>query len=294
MDWRSITFDWNRARAFLVTAEEGSLSAAARALGMTQSTLSRQVSGLERELGVALFERVGRGFELTPSGSGLIDYVRAMGEAASQLSLSATGKSDSLEGSVCISALEATAVFVLPSIVERLRKAEPGISIEIVASNKASDLKRREADIAIRAFQPTEPDLIARKIRSFTYNLYASNTYLKKLNNPQHCTDLGSADFIGFDNTHQFMDMLNEHGLNLTQHNFPVSVENHAAHWALVKQGMGIGAMLEDVGEADPDVSRVLADFNFPALDVWLVVHRELKTNKRVRRVFDFLVKELS
>jgi DNA-binding transcriptional LysR family regulator len=68
MDWKAVTFDWNRARAFLVTAEEGSLSAAARALGMAQPTLGRQVAALERELGVALFERVGRGLTLTPSG----------------------------------------------------------------------------------------------------------------------------------------------------------------------------------------------------------------------------------
>jgi len=80
MDWRSVKFDWNRARAFLVTAEEGSLSAAARALGMAQPTLGRQVDALEEELGVVLFERVGRGFTLTPSGLELLDHVRAMGD----------------------------------------------------------------------------------------------------------------------------------------------------------------------------------------------------------------------
>ena len=163
MDWRSITFDWNRARAFLVTAEEGSLSAAARALGMTQPTLSRQVSALEQELGVALFERVGRGFELTPTGQSLIEHVRAMGDAASYLSLAASGKSESLDGNICITAPESTAVFILPPIIQRLRKAEPGIAIELLASSKVSDLKRREADIAIRAFRPTELDLIAKK-----------------------------------------------------------------------------------------------------------------------------------
>ena len=121
MDWRAVKFDWNRARAFLVTAEEGSLSAAARALNMNQPTLGRQVSSLERELGVALFERAGRGLELTPSGLDLLEHVRAMGDAATNLSLAATGQSDSLEGSICITATEAMAAFDLPPIIHKLR-----------------------------------------------------------------------------------------------------------------------------------------------------------------------------
>ena len=106
MDWRSVNFDWNRARAFLVTAEEGSLSAAARALGMAQPTLGRQVDALEDELGVVLFARVGRGLTLTPSGLELLDHVRAMGEAATRVSLAAAGQSQSIEGTSCISASE--------------------------------------------------------------------------------------------------------------------------------------------------------------------------------------------
>ena len=122
MDWRSVTFDWNRARAFLVTAEEGSLSAAARALGMAQPTLGRQVSALERELGVALFERVGRGLALTPSGLELVEHVRAMGDAASRVSLTASGQSQSVEGTIRIAVTDIYAVFVLPPIVGRAEK----------------------------------------------------------------------------------------------------------------------------------------------------------------------------
>lgn len=294
MDWSSIRFDWNRARAFLVTAEEGSLSAAARVLKMTQPTLSRQVAALEKEFGVALFERVGRGFELTPTGKSLIKHVRIMGDAASDLSLAASSKSQSLEGNVCISATEATAVFMLPPIIQRLRKAEPLITIELIASNKISDLKRREADIAIRAFRPTEPDLFARKVRSFIFNLYAAKAYHTEFGPLQTKADLKHADFVGFDNGHQFLDVLNQNGLDLSRKNFPITAENHSAHWALVKQGMGIGGMIEEIGEAELLVERVLPTLSFPMDDVWLVAHRELKTNKRVRRVFDFLANELS
>jgi len=195
MDWRSVKFDWNRARAFLVTAEEGSLSAAARALGMAQPTLGRQVDALEEELGVVLFERVGRGLALTPSGLELLDHVRAMGDAANRVSLSAAGQSQSIEGTVCIAASETYAAILLPPIIAKLRRAEPGIDIEIVTSNKASDLRRREADIAIRNFRPTEPDLVAKKIRDVPARLYAAPAYLERIGNPKVPYDLRHADF---------------------------------------------------------------------------------------------------
>ena len=165
MDWKSINFDWNRARAFLVTAEEGSLAAAARALDMTQPTLGRQVSALEDELGVELFNRRGRGLELTPNGIMLVEHVRAMGEAANLVSLSASGGSQKVEGLVCISASDAFSTYHLPAMIRRLKDKAPGIQIEIVASNELSDLRRREADIAIRHVRPEQPDLITKLVR---------------------------------------------------------------------------------------------------------------------------------
>ena len=185
MDWRSIRFDWNHARAFLVVAEEGSLTAAAKALGVSQPTLGRQVASLESALGVALFERGTRGLELTPNGLRLAEYVQGMGEAASQLSLVASGQSQAIEGSVCISTNEMEAVLVMPDLLRRLREEEPGIDVEIIASQSASDLKRREADIAIRGFRPTQPDLIARRLPDQENYLYASSGYLDSIGRPQ-------------------------------------------------------------------------------------------------------------
>ncbi|MEM7018651.1 MAG: LysR family transcriptional regulator, partial [Pseudomonadota bacterium] len=176
MDWRSVKFDWNRARAFLVTAEEGSLSAAAQALDMTQPTLGRQVTALEEELGVALFERVGRGLALTPSGLELVEHVREMGDAANRLSLAASGQSDAIEGTVCITATEEMSAFILPRIIRKLRDKAPGIEVELIASNSTSDLGRREADIAIRGFRPTQLNLITRKVSESSFNLYAATS----------------------------------------------------------------------------------------------------------------------
>lgn len=296
MDWRSVRFDWNRARAFLVTAEEGSLTAAARALGMAQPTLGRQVDALQAELGVVLFERVGRGLTLTPSGVELLEHVRGMGEAANRLSLAATGQSQQIEGRVSIAASEIHAAFLLPPIIKRLRQQEPRIEIEIVASSRSSDLQRREADIAVRNFRPSEPELIARRIRDLPGRLYATPQYLDSIGNPRLPYDLQAAAFISIDGsgTGMFLDGLNRLGLGLTERNFPIIAENYLVMWELVKQGLGIGVMDGTIGDAEPLVQRALPDLEPLMFTIWLVAHRELHTSRRVRVVFDLLVEELS
>ena len=286
-------FDWNKARAFLVTAEEGSLSAAARALGMAQPTLGRQVEGLEQELGVVLFERVGRGLTLTPSGMELLVHVRGMGEAAGRVSLAALGQSQAIEGSISISASEIYAAVLLPPIIARLRREEPGIHVEIVVSNHASDLLRREADIAIRNFRPTEPDLIAKKIAMADAILYASPDYIAKLGHPTAPYDLRHADFVSLDRTGMMLKGLNSLGLALTEANFPLLTESYLVMWELVKQGAAIGVLDAQIGDADPGVERVLPDLEPLSFPIWLVAHREVTTSRRVRRVYDFLAEAL-
>jgi len=294
MDWRAVNFDWNQAKAFLATAEEGSLSAAARALRLSQSTLSRQVEALEQELGLVLFERVGKGLELTPSGIELREHVRTMGDAANRVSLSAAGQSQSIEGSICISASELYAAYVLPRIVGKLRKLEPRISVEIVASNTASDLLRREADIAIRNFAPTEPDLIARKVKDVFLRLYATPDYLRSVGNPKLPYDLREAEFISISRSGGFLKGLNTLGLNLTESNFPILAENILVMWECVKSGLGIGILDDTIGDAEILVRRALPDLEPLVLPVWLVAHRELNSSRRVRVVFDLLAAELT
>lgn len=294
MDRRSIKFDWNRARAFLVTAEEGSLSAAARALGMAQPTLGRQVSALEDELGVVLFERVGRGLTLTPSGLELLEYVRAMGEAANAVSLKSFGQSQAIEGTICIAASAVYAAFLLPPIIAKLRITEPGIKVEIVTSNAPSDLRRREADIAIRNFRPTEPDLIAKKIKDVPARLYATPNYLERIGNPSLPYDFREADFINIDASGAFLSGLNSLGLNLTENNFPIFTEDYLVMWEMVKHGLGIGIIDGNIGDAEPLVQRAIPDLEPLIFPIWLVAHRELNTSRRIRLVFDLLAEELA
>jgi DNA-binding transcriptional LysR family regulator len=222
--------------------------------------------------------------------------VRSMGEAANRLSLTAAGRSQSIEGTVSIAASEIHAAFLLPPILKRLRRQEPGIEIEIVASSKSSDLQRREADIAIRNYQPTEPDLIARKIRDLPARLYASPAYLHEIGNPRLPYDLRAADFISIDGsgTGMFLQGLNRLGLGLTERNFPIVAENYLVMWELVKHGLGIGVMDGTIGDAEPQVRRVLPHLEPLVFTMWLVAHRELNTSRRVRVVFDLLAEELA
>lgn len=294
MNWQAVNFDWNQVRAFLATVEEGSLSGGARALGLTQPTLGRQVTALEERLGVTLFERSGRQLILTPTGQELAEHVRAMGEAATKLSLAASGQATSVEGSVKITASEMYSARILPDFVASLRETHPGIVIEIVATNSLSDLRRREADIAMRNTEPTDPDLIARRIRDDSGGLYATPGLIAREGPFARAEDLADAPFVGFGTDGGVMEALQKRGIPVTERNFVVKSENHLVHWELCKAGIGIGLNAWAAGDRDSDVVRLLADivdFSFP---VWLVAPRELRTSRRVRIVYDALADFLS
>jgi len=293
MDWQAVKFDWNRARAFLVTAEEGSLSAAARALGMAQPTLGRQVDALEQELGVVLFERFGRGLQLTPAGHELIAHVREMADAASRFSMSAYAQNEAMEGSVTISASDLYAGTLLPPIVQELRQSEPRITIEIISDNSAADLMRREADIAIRNFRPTEPDLVARRLREAAARFYGSPGYIASLGPLSGPLDLTRADLIAPQETETFIGALNQIGIPVSKSNVRLNCSSYMAMWAMAKRGLGLAMIDERVGDADPEMTRALKDHAAFAFPVWLVAHREIHRSRRLRFVFDFLAERL-
>jgi len=294
MNWNSVNFDWNRTRAFLVTAEEGTLSAAAKALDMTQPTLSRQVAALEKELGITLFERVGQRLVLTDSGAELLEHARSMSHAAMLFSLSATGQSQQIEGSVVISAGELDAVFRLPKIIAGLRKEEPGIEIEVIVTNETSDLKRREADIAIRNFHPTQNDLIAKKLGEENISLYGTRDYTEGLPQISDFSELTDIQIIGFDRSNSVADLLNQQGWQLSKQNFQVITSFQPMQLALCKEGLGLIFFPEDLAHKDPDLVRAFEHLETVLqLPTWLVCHQELRTSLRVRRVFDFIANEL-
>ncbi len=294
MNWQAVSFDWNQVRAFLATAEEGSLSAAARALGLTQPTLSRQVTGLETDLGVTLFERGHRSMDLTESGLALLEHVRAMGEAATRVSLAATGRSELIDGHVSLTMTDGFAMRHLPAIVEHVREKAPGIELEIVTANETLDLIRREADIAIRHGRPEHGDLIAKKIGSTTAHFYAARQYLDRKGRPEKPADLSDYDFIGFESPTRLLDLFNGMGIPVTSDNFKVYSASGTAILALMERGLGIAGMLRDVAETRPVLEEVLPSLPPIEVPVWLVTHRELHTSRRIRLVFDVIAEYVS
>jgi len=295
MNWSAISFDWNQIRAFLATVEEGSLSAASRAVGQTQPTLSRQVSMLEQDLGVTLFERGPRTMSLTPAGLDLLDHVRAMADAAMRISLSSSGQSQSIEGHVSITATDTVTTYVLPSVLAKLRDHAPNITVDLIASNDSLDLIKREADIAIRHGRPEQPDLIAKCIHTSTGYLYASKSYLSKFGNPVCLNDLLEATFVGFSPIERYIPELNRYlGIEINADQISYSAADSLTVIELVRQGLGIAPLLQPTAELVPDLVPILKDqFSVP-IPYWLVTHRELRTSRRIRLVYDLLEKSLS
>ncbi|PWR00619.1 LysR family transcriptional regulator [Leucothrix pacifica] len=296
MNWQSVNFDWNHARAFYVTVKEGSLSAAAKALGVTQPTLSRQMAALEAELGITLFERAaGQQLVLTDSGAKLVEHVEKMTESALQFSLAASGQSQLVEGSVVISVGQLDAAFRMPKIIAELRREEPLISIEVIVTNETSDLLRREADIAIRNFHPTQNDLIAKKLGEEIIHLYGSSDYVQQLPDSLDKVDFSELQIIGFDHSTMITDLLNAQGWKLGKDNLQLLTGFQLLQLGLCKEGLGLIFFPEDMADKEPQLFRAFPQTEpVMTVPVWLVSHQELRTSPRVRRVFDFVAERVA
>lgn len=291
--------DWNHIKALLAVLDAGSLSAAARQLGLAQPTLGRQITALERSLGVTLFERTGRTLLPTEAARQLGAHAREMGQAAGRLMLAATAQSEAIEGQVRVAASDAVAAHVLPPVLRHLRQVAPGITVDVVASNSISDLARREADIAIRHVRPTEPELIGRRMPDDHAGLFATGAYLESIGRPQTGAELAErAEFIGFldfggEANRLLAAELTARGVPLTATQFARSTEGAVA-WEWVRRGLGVGVMQLAVAAATPDVEPVLPELVQIPLPVWLVTHREVRTSRRIRLVFDVLAEALA
>jgi DNA-binding transcriptional LysR family regulator len=286
--------DWNSARAFCATADEGSLSAAARKLRLTQPTMSRQVAALEAGLGVTLFERVGKRLVLTDAGRGLLEHARTMAAAADAMMLAAEGKSQDVTGRVVISATDAFSAYLLPEIIEHIRELAPQITLVVVATDSISDLRRREADIAIRHVRPTEPELIGRLVVEMTAHFYASDSWVARYGLPRTVADIGKVNLLGFEPVERFVEHLSKAGISITTDQCCIVSANAVALWEMTRRGLGVGMMLRECAERMPGLVRLLPDLQGTPVPVWLVTHRELHTSKRVRLVFDAIAEKLS
>jgi DNA-binding transcriptional LysR family regulator len=261
---------------------------------MSQPTAGRQVQALESQLGVQLFSRTARGLALTETGMELLEYARLMAGAANRLALAAEGRSESVAGVVRITASEIMATYTLPAILVRLREAEPEIEIELVASNATDNLLEREADIAVRMFRPTQADVITRSMGEIEMATFASEGYLARRGCPSNIEELLHHDVVGYDRDDTVIRGFQAAGVEVDRHFFPFRSDDQVVAWRMVVEGLGIGFMQAQIGDAEPRVRRILPELELAKLPMWLTAHSELKTNRRIRRVYDFLGESLT
>lgn len=281
--------DWTLIRSFLAVADAGSLSGAARATGISQPTLGRHVQAAEAALKVQLFARVAQGLRLTEAGQALLPAARAMGQAAAELALNAKAQGAGVAGTVRLTASRVVAHYILPPILARLRADEPRIEIELVASDTSENLLFGEADIALRMYRPTQPDLVARHLGDLPLGLYAAKAYLDRRGRPRTISEMMKLDFIGQDRLDQIIRVMSGLGMPVERHFFPVRCDDPLTYLELIRAGAGLGGILCRVGDADPGLERIDLVPDLPRLPVWLTAAPRLRQSPRLRRVWDAL-----
>ncbi len=288
-----LNFDWSLIQAFLAVVEHGAVARAAEAIGATQPTLSRQIAALEAEIGAALFTRGARGSVLTAAGEALVYPAKQMQQAAHALQLAASGQSQSLKGTVRITASEMTSAFLLPPILASLRWKYPDIQLEIVANNALDNLLEREADIAIRMAKPEQDTLVARHLGGLKMGGYASKAYLEQKNVPFSPATMGEFDWIGYDKNPAIVNSCRALGIELTRESFAVRSDDQMVCWQALLSGMGIGFGFVLLANQYPQLIRVLPDNWIKDSPVWLTAPLELRSNPRIRAVYDHLAEQL-
>lgn len=285
---------WDLYRSFLAVMREGSLSGAARALGMTQPSLGRHMRELEAALGAALFARSPQGLSPTELAHELVPHAQAMASAAAALQRTASAGRGEVSGTVRLTASDVVGAEVLPSVLAAFRERHPGIVVELALSNQSADLLRRDADIAIRMVQPTQEALVARHVGRIELGLFAHRRYLDTHGRPQTLAELAGHALIGFDTETPYIRRMRPDGLPFTREHFALRTDSDLAALAALRAGLGIGFSQVGLARRDPQLVRLFAAEVSLSLETWLVMHEDLRQSLRVRRLFDHLADALA
>lgn len=286
--------DWSLYRSFLAVMREGSLSGAARALGMTQPSIGRHMDALEHALGVTLFIRAQAGLTPTPVATELLESVETMAAAVQQAARVASGGREDERGTVRITASQIMGGEVLPALLTQYRAQHPQVTIELVLTNKSEDLLKREADIAVRMIRPTQQALLAKRLGRVEIGMYAHQRYVKTHGLPKSLLDLRHHTLIGSDRDPTIAALAKQIGLPVSRDDFAFRTDSDLAQLAALRAGMGIGGCQMGVARRDPALVPVLPEVMVFSLDMWLVTHSGLKSNQRVMGLFRFLSEALS
>lgn len=284
---------WELYRSFLAVMREGSLSAAARSLGMTQPSLGRHMRELEASLGAVLFARSPHGLTPTELAHELVPHAQAMASAAAVLQRTASAGREDIRGTVRVSASEVIGAEVLPPMLAAFRERHPGIVVELALSNRSADLLRRDADIAVRMVQPTQDALVARRVGRVELGLFAHRRYLDIHGPPASLAELDRHALIGFDTEAPHIRRLRPQGMPYAREHFALRTDSDLAALAALRAGFGLGFAQVNLARRDPQLVRLLASELSLSLETWVVMHEDLRQSLRVRRLFEHLAESL-
>jgi DNA-binding transcriptional LysR family regulator len=285
---------WELYRSFLAVIRDGSLSGAARSVALTQPTIGRHVDALEQALGTALFTRSQHGLAPTAAALDLVPHAEAMESAAEALIRAASGEAGTARGTIRLTASDIVGAEILPSILTIFRERHPGIVLELALTNRTEDLLRHEADIAVRMTRPTQSALVARRIGLARAGLYAHRRYVEAHGLPTSLEDaLAGHALIGFDRDINAFRGLGSIGVPITREIFALRCDNDLAQLAALRAGYGIGGCQVNVATRNPELVPVLHDKVMFELEMWVVMHEDLRASRRVRLLFDHLVEQL-
>ncbi|NRA20919.1 MAG: LysR family transcriptional regulator [Oceanospirillaceae bacterium] len=282
--------DWNLVRAFIFVAEQGSLSAAARKMNISQPTLGRQIQQLEKSTGLNLFRRSTQGLEITAEGRELMSSAKQAMAGMEAFQRQVVGHSDQLVGDIRISVNEIFGVYMMPRVIAEFQCLHPQVQIEMVITNQTSSLSKRDADLALRMFKPTQPNLVARRLPDLQLGFFAHNRYLKKNGTPQSPKDFISHKIIGFDLGNQFLEGAEKMGWSMTAKHFSVRTDSLIAHLALLRAAAGIVSTHVGLIRNEPEITQIMHDIKIPDLELWVVCHQDVQFNRRIKTFMDFLI----
>ena len=281
--------DWDLFQSLHAVLEAGTLSAAAKLRGLTQPTLGRHIETLEQRLGSPLFLRSPRGLQPTDLALELRPHLNEMAAAASAAVRDASGAADSIVGSVRITAADMVGAEVIAPMLAEFHETHPGTIIELMMSNTTDDLSRREADIAVRMTPPTQSALVAKKVGEITMAFYATAEYLERHGSPTSFAELKTHAVIGFDSPSYNLRELPGINMEVTRETFTFRCDSDVAQFAAIRAGFGIGVCQDILGRRY-GLTPVMPDVSVFRMGCWIVMHENLRANRRMRLMFDHLV----
>jgi DNA-binding transcriptional LysR family regulator len=283
-----MTESWDWYRTFDAVVTLGSLSAAARELGLTQPTVGRHIDSLEAALGGELFTRSPTGLQATELAREIAPYAAQLGKTSAALHRAATARQGAIAGTVRVSAPEVLAVEVLPAIVAELQEAHPELVIELSASDAIEDLLHREADVAVRAAEPAQEALLVRKIGELPVGMFAHRRYLARRSTPQTLAELAGHRFVGFDRQTAYIRAMAKRYPRLAELRTTFRADSSLAQLAAIRAAVGIGLCQTGLAIRDRELVRVVPSVEL-ALPCYVAMHEDLKASVRCRAVFDAL-----